>query len=351
MNRVTLQDVATQVGVDRSTVSRVLSNKAAAGGISDELADKITQVARDLKYIPNSSARAVRTGRFHCAALLMSTHTGRSYLPSRLLDGIHDQLSEADMHLTVAKVPDEKLNSHDYVPKILRTMMADGLLINYTHHLPEHLVELVETCNLPSVWINTDRAKDAVFPNNRAAARLATERLIECGHRRIAYVDLCHDPATASAAHFSVSERPAGYLAAMQHAGLAAQVFRPRQACLAYQDEREAALQFLQQNQRPTALVCYFSIFLPAILWAAAQLKIRVPEDLSIITFAAEDLHEQGVTVTSLVEPHYRMGQEAVRVLNERLERPTARLASRSLDFVWQDMGTCVPPARNSASG
>src|SRR4051812_25654694 len=137
MARVTLQDIAAHVGVDRSTVSRVLSNKAAEGGISSDLAQRIFSKARELNYIPNTSARAVRMGRFNCAALLMSTDAGRSYLPSHMLDGIHDELAAEDMHLTVAKVPDEKLNNEDHVPKILRTLMADGVLINYTHHLPE----------------------------------------------------------------------------------------------------------------------------------------------------------------------------------------------------------------------
>src|SRR4051794_31301183 len=109
MARVTLADIAAEGGVDRRTVSRVLCNKAAEGGISVELAERIAIKARELNYIPNSFARAVREGKFNGAALLMSTVEGRSYLPSRLLDGIHDGLAEADMHLTVAKVPDEKL--------------------------------------------------------------------------------------------------------------------------------------------------------------------------------------------------------------------------------------------------
>src|SRR5207248_982936 len=65
MGRVTLQDIAARVGVDRSTVSRVLSNKAAEGGISSELAQRIFREAQDLNYIPNTSARAIRMRRFN----------------------------------------------------------------------------------------------------------------------------------------------------------------------------------------------------------------------------------------------------------------------------------------------
>jgi LacI family transcriptional regulator len=283
-------------------------------------------------------------GRFNCAALLLSTDAGRSYLPSRLLDGIHDQLAAADMHLTVAKMPDAKLNSESYVPKILRSLMADGMLINYTMDLPEHLVEIVDQRQLPAIWINTPRQHDAVYPENRVAARQATERLLALGHRRIAYIDLCHDFSSVGLAHFSASERLAGYSEAMQRAGLRPRDVRPDAACLTFEQEKAFALEFLRQPDRPTALICYFSIFLPALMQAAAEAGVRVPQDLSVITFSPENYREHGVIVTAMIEPHYRMGQEAVRLLHTKMEKPLDSVEARKLDFVWREMGTCTAP-------
>jgi LacI family transcriptional regulator len=351
MSRVTLADIAAHVGVDRSTVSRVLSNKAAEGGISAELAERITSKARELKYIPNTFAKAVREGRFSCAALLMSTVEGRSYLPSRLLDGIHDGLADADMHLTVAKVPDEKLNSDDYVPKILRTLMADGLLINYTHHLPEHLVEIVSQRNVPAVWMNTRRENFSVYPRNFDAAEAMTRRLIELGHRRIAYLDLCAGHDEVAAVHFSASDRLAGYASAMRGAGLEPWEVRPLVSCTTFAMEKAFLVPFLQRPDRPTAVVCYFSVFVPALLRAAVEAGVRVPEDLSVATFAAENYREHGLNVCAMLEPHYRMGKEAVRLLRERVARPTKNIASVGLDFEWFDMDTCVSPGSGGGGG
>jgi len=344
MSRITLQDIASRVGVDRSTVSRVLSNKAAEGGISLELANKIILKARELNYIPNTSARAIRMGRFNCAALLMSTDAGRSYLPSRLLDGIHDQLAAADMHLTVAKVPDAKLNSETYVPKILRSLMADGLLINYTMHLPEHLVEMVEQRQLPAIWINTPRDHDVVYPHNRAAARQATERLLALGHRRIAYIDVCHDWSGVRSAHFSASERLTGYSEAMRSAGLKPQEVRPDRPCLNFEQEKLFTVEFLRRPDRPTALICYFSIFLPALMQAAAEAGIRIPRDLSVVTFSPENYREHGVITSAMIEPHYRMGQESVRMLHAKIKKPLDSIEPKKLDFSWRDMETCAAP-------
>jgi LacI family transcriptional regulator len=345
MARITLADIATRVGVDRSTVSRVLSNKAAEGGISAELAERIVAKARELNYIPNHFARAVREGKFNCAALLMSTIQGRSYLPSRLLDGIHDGLAEADMHLTVAKVPDEQLNSADYVPKILRTLMADGLLINYTNHLPEHLVDIVTRQQLPAVWINTRCDTAAVYPRNFEAAEAMTRRLVELGHRRIAYLDLCAGREDVSSAHFSAADRLAGYVAAMQEAGLEPWEVRGERAYTTFEMEKSFLIDFLRRSDRPTAVVCYFSVFVPAILRAAEEVGIRVPQELSIATFAPESFREHGLTVSAMLEPHYQMGREAVQLLRARVTGPSRKLPSSPLDFMWLDLDTCVPPA------
>jgi LacI family transcriptional regulator len=349
MSRVTLRDIANRVGVDRSTVSRVLANKASEGGISATLAERILQQAQELNYIPNMSAQSVRVGRFHCAALLLSTDAGRSYMPSRLLDGIHDELAAADMHLTVAKMPDEKLNSRSYVPKILRTLMADGMLINYTMHLPEHLVEIVEQRQLPAIWINTVREHDAVYPRNQEAARSVTERLLSIGHRRIAYVDLCHSFEEVRSSHFSAVHRFQGYAYAMKQAGLAPWEIRPDKSCLDFGSEVAFATQLLRRPDRPTAMVCYFSIFVPALVRAALEAGVRVPQDLSIVTFAPENHREQALMVSAMVEPHYRMGQEAVRALQVKIKQSGESVPPRMPDFQWLEMGTVVAPAARVA--
>lgn len=344
MSRVTLQDIASSVGVDRSTVSRVLGNKAQQGGIGSATAERIFTAAREMNYIPNASASAVRSGQFGCAALMMSTDSGLSYLPARLLDGIHDQLADHDMHLSLAKVPDDKLSDDTYLPKALRTLMSDGLLINYTHHLPPHLMRSVAEHHLPAVWVNRREPFDTVYSRNIEAARAATERLLAMGHTRVAYVDLCHGSMQAGDAHFSVADRLRGYASAMIDAGLAPREVRPDSTCVTPDQEAAFARVLLAGPDRPTAVVCYFAVFVPALLRAAADLGLRVPADLSVVAFAAEDWRGQGVSTSAMVEPHYRMGRAAVRMLRKRIASPDEPVASRAYDFDWLDLGTCAPP-------
>jgi LacI family transcriptional regulator len=334
MPRVTLEQIAERAGTDRGTVSRVLNGKAAQFHIGKDVAARVQAIATELNYIPNAFARAVRLGRFGSAALLMSTDARRSYLPRGLLDGIHDELASVDMHLTIAKMPDDQLNSTDYLPKILRTLMADGLLINYTHHLPPHLIAAVENGWLPAVWINTDHEFDAVYPDNRAAARSTTEILLQAGHRRIGYVDMFHVKEMNGTAHFSARDRATGYREAMQAAGLAPLEIRPETPSLP-ETWDAVLLPILRGPERPTALLCYSAAMVPATLRAAAECRLRVPDDLAIAAFGKEDFEQKCFGVSLMCEPEYNMGREAVQLLLEKIKEPRGRLPSRVLEFYW----------------
>lgn len=344
--KTTLTEVARYLKVNVGTVSRVLNDKAAQGRISDELADRIRRAARKLGYVPNASAQATRTGRFSCAALLLSTIAGRSYLPHGLLDGLHDELARHNLHLTIAKVPDDQLENPDYLPKILRTLMADGLLINYTNNLPRRLVELAGSGRIPAVWINTIRETDCVYTDSRPAAIRATEHLIELGHRRIAYLDAgwVRDP--DGEFHYSVRDRLTGYRQAMKTAGLEPIEVRYETAKLPFPAQIEHARAWIRQPDRPTALLGYWHNALAGLVRAAWLEGLAIPRDLSLVTFGGDAARGSALRVSVMVEPEYEMGRHATAMLLKKIAKPRSSQPPCVLGFAWHDQGTCVPPHR-----
>jgi DNA-binding LacI/PurR family transcriptional regulator len=342
--KTTLTEIARHLDVNVGTVSRVLNDKAAQGRISDELAERVRRAARKLGYVPNASARATRTGHFNCAALLLSTIAGRSYLPHGLLDGLHDGLARHNLHLTIAKVPDSELNNPEYLPKFLRTLMADGLLINYTNNLPPHLVEAARHGRIPAVWINTIRPADCVYTDSRAAAVRATEHLINLGHRRIAYLDAGWIRDSNGELHYSVGDRLAGYRQAMNAAGMAPIELRYEIGKLSFNDEIQRARAWIRQHNRPTALLCYWHNALAGLVRAAWLEGLRLPRDLSIATFGGEAARGSALRVSTMVEPEYEVGRHATEVLLRKMAKPRSKQPPRVLGFAWHDQGTCVPP-------
>src|SRR4051794_17942945 len=116
---VGIKEIAQLTGLSVPTVGNVLGRSGAR--YSEDTRRRVLEAARELGYRPNSSARAMRQGRFGCAALILtrSRQQTHSYIPNRLLDGIDDELALHDMHLTVSRLTDEELSAVDFVPKVL----------------------------------------------------------------------------------------------------------------------------------------------------------------------------------------------------------------------------------------
>src|SRR5712671_436551 len=135
-----LKQIAATIGVSPNTVLRVLrgENKEVWPSAARR-ATEIRQLAQKLGYLPNGSARAIRQQRFNCVGLLLSADRGRSHLPDGLFNRAHDALADRGYRLVVSKLADEKLRSEAFVPLLLRELSCDGLLINYTDHIPAEM--------------------------------------------------------------------------------------------------------------------------------------------------------------------------------------------------------------------
>ena len=342
-----MAQVAERSGVSRAAASFVLNGKGHM--LKADTCERVKKAAEELGYRPNASALAVSTGRFGCAALLQSIDTRRNYLTDHILDGIEAALAKMDMHLVFAAMSDSDLTDEANMPKFLRKCMADGLLINYSAGIPELLSQRIERFKIPAIWINSKQAVNAVHPDDVAGGRMATERLIDKGHRKIAYVDYRFPEHSESPAHYSTADREAGYAQAMLDAGLAPLVVRPGGHLRA---ESVAAFteSWLACKNAPTAAIAYNPVTArPVILAAMCRIGKQIPRDFSIVTYHNEMLDDMGVSVSTVLLPEREMGERAVEMLLSHLERPSLRSPSVALMPKFCEGCTCGPrPVRRN---
>jgi DNA-binding LacI/PurR family transcriptional regulator len=337
----TLKQIAEHCGLSVQTVGYVINNKGHL--FRPETRDKVLKAARELGYRPNGAAKAMRSGRFGCAALVLSTQEGHSSVFTPLLDGIDGELAKHNMHLVHAPLPDEQLTSDGFVPKILSQWMADGLLINYNAAIPARMIEVIEGHNIPSVWMNSKQKHDCVYPDDFGGGVLATEHLLALGHTRIAFVDYSHGQEVPPK-HYSAVDRPGGYAQAMKAAGL-----EPRLICasgwLTPRERIAFTLDWLRADDRPTAVITYSSFeALPIYHAATAVLGMRLPQALSLATFADFPVDDLGVSIATVVIPRAELGRTAVRMLLQKIEAPARDLAPLALPLSFQPGETCAPP-------
>lgn len=318
-----------------------------AGPVNQATRKRVLEAARKLGYQPNAAAAAFNSGRFGCVALLTGTDVTRSLTPAMTMRAIDSALAERGLHLTLAQVTDEKLSDKRFVPKILKSWMADGLLITYNARIPRTMRRLIDDNRLPSVWLNSDQPTDCVRPDDQQAGRLATEVLLEKGHRRIAFIEPGSERrngvVTPRRCHYSVADRIAGYRAAMTDAGLTPQTLTLE----INQGSTEHLVQIGElmanriQPDASTAYVVYNQALLGSFAMVASQIGCHIPRDLSLITFINEFRPAGSLPTDAVQLPDTELGRVAVETLVEKIRSDGAPSEPRLLPAKYIPGLTC----------
>jgi LacI family transcriptional regulator len=343
--RVTASDIAAHLGIGKSTVNQVLNGRAEEKRISIATRERVQEAARELGYRPNAFARAVGTGRFGCAALIQPRSS--IYLPHWLLLGLTEELQKHDMTLMLSEAHDTECEDPELLPKAVRELAADGLLVNMAGRITSTLHEALEGLNTPVLWINSRQEYDAVYPDDILAGRMATKHLLGMGHQRVAYFDTAF--AQDREPHYSRHDRLQGYREAMQTKRLQTRsvqlpVMPDTIEDMQFDERVDVAAQFLAAESRPTAIVAYGLDSALPVLQAAERLGLKVPRDLSLVMCADDINRHIGRPVTTVVTSMKEVGKQSVQMLLRKIEQAEEPMASRAIEPWFFDGATCAPP-------
>lgn len=322
----TMAELAAAVGYSRVTVSKAINGHSEVPEATRSL---ILAKAAELGYRPNAAARSMGKGSTGMLSLVTTSHsTSPTY--TGLLRGIQRAMEPRDLLLTANQFPIEELDDDAFAPRIFRELVSDGVLLDCLHEVPG-FAAAAERVHLPLVYLNHRREMDAVFPDDRGGAEVGTRRLIDLGHRRIAYLD------PGSHRHYSAVERLDGYTAVMDQAGLA-----PRSVELTYGERPPSAITaqveaLLDGSEAPTALLCYNVRQAGAALAAALRRGMRPGGDLAILCFNGQAIDDTGYAIATLRIPFAECGEAAVAMLLAKItaggaEQPGQRVAYPAIE-------------------
>jgi LacI family transcriptional regulator len=184
--KVNIKDVAAAANVHPSTVSRVL-NPATRRMVSENVAERITQIADKLGYARSSLASGLRTGKSYTVGVIIPDLTNPVFPP--VVRGIERALS-ASGYIAILADSDNSARSERAIFDSMRSRRVDGLILA-TAHRDDPVVNACIREQLPVVLVNrTVDADDvtAVINNDELGIELAVTHLIELGHRDIAYL-------------------------------------------------------------------------------------------------------------------------------------------------------------------
>jgi len=343
---VRLKDIAEAVGTSTSAVSYALSGRGSSARISPDRVREITEAAMRMGYRANAAARSIKMGSFSTVALVLGSRWGINHIPGPLLDGVMRALEERHLRMLVAHLPESMTEFATAAPMLLRELTSDGLLVTLNESVPPELEEIIVQLRIPTVWVNDQRPFDAIYPDERTAARIGTRHLLALGHRRLAYAHHAWSSADTSAGHFSVGERLGGFHDEMQAAGL-----QPIRAFVREAGEGDdqrsafaAAMRSLSAADRPTAVLTYSGGEADTVLTAAIRLGLSLPRDLSVVTFSDQPTRGFGLDITTLRIPLMQIGVRSVTRLVERIAEAGNRFTSEAVLHELIHGESCVPP-------
>lgn len=337
MSHPTIATLATHLGLSPATVTHVLNGRGDTQRISKQTQQRVLEAAQALGYRANTSARAVRAGRFGSIGLIQSLWG--QYLPPELLFGLTSALTDQDLHLVLSQVDDREIEREDYLPHTLRGLAVDGVLLNRHLASSPGFLETIQRLHVPAIWLNVKQELDAIHPDDLHGGRLATEFLLALGHEKIAYVD-SDEPLNA---HYSKHDRKRGYEQAMAATGRAPRLHAlPKLWHHEPGDERiTAAKVLLQSSERPTAVVAYELAEAMAVVHAAHQLDLTIPDDLSLIVFHSRQDDRYFLPFHTISNAMEQVGRGAVELLLEKIKAPQVPLATRAVPMTLLEGMTC----------
>lgn len=331
---MSIQEVARQAGVSSATVSRVfnLPDKVTAA-----TRQRVERVAKALGYLPNASARTLRTQRSRVIGVVLPTLLNPVF--AECLDGIASAATTAGYAISPI-TSDYQLDEEDRAVNLLLAGNVDGMILVVSNPVRSHALKRLRSAGLPYVLAyNRHAGHPCVSVDSEAAVIALVAHLAGLGHLRITLVS------GQLAASDRAQQRLRGFQKGMQAVGLdSTSLLEVPFVESAAQDISK----FLSAKVRPTAMVCSNDLLAIRTIRAAHMAGLDVPNDLTVVGFdgiaLGEDLTPMLSTIT---QPNADIGRSAAALLIQALSAGTVLKpgASLTLPFAFREGESCAAAA------
>ncbi|GAC1399782.1 MAG: LacI family DNA-binding transcriptional regulator [Ktedonobacteraceae bacterium] len=316
---ITSEQVAQLAGVSRATVSRALNGSAR---VSDEVSARVHAAVAMLGYEPDvvaqnlvrQHARVIAINLFPEDDKLPFAHLGRAalYFYVEVVENIEREVVSLGYDLMVPSRPHSK-SSHNYVRSLQTRRVAGCVML----HASEERIQTLIHSSIPTVFIDKlGQGSHATYvkSDNIDGARQVTEHLLALGHRCIALL-------TGPTVDLAGLERLLGCQQTLVQAGIAPDVGLIRQSGWNVDEAYETAKILLAERRDFTAIVAGSDYMALGILRALTEQGLRVPDDVSLVSFDDIDFC-QYVTppLTTVRLDRAAMGRGAVQQLVAMVE-------------------------------
>ncbi|HEY2671802.1 MAG TPA: LacI family DNA-binding transcriptional regulator [Rugosimonospora sp.] len=307
MAKLTIRDIAALAGLSKSTVSLVLNNSPR---VDPATRRHVLAVIRRHNYVPSFAATALAKGSTRLIGMIVPGLSWHMVASINLGVAAVTERTGFDIILyTVA-------NDRDYgavIDRILTSSMSSGVLVVTDKQPLDPLVQL-QRDGMPVVLINTLGTRvdlPSVTADNYEGALAAMNHLLELGHERIACVQGMME-------YQCCQDRYRGYLEALRLAGIQPDPELTKPGEFSPETVRSSSRELfeLPKRQRPTAVFAHTDVTAYAVMKAATDAGLRIPQDVSVIGFDdIESASQINPPLTTIRQPFMDMGKRAADLM------------------------------------
>ena len=336
--KVKLSTIADSLGLSTATVSLALRDSPLVAEVTRE---RIKCAARDLGYIYNRRAASLRTSRSGIVGVCV--HDIMNPFFGEILKSVENELDRQRQTFILCNHHDDLAKQRSFVDTLLQ-LGADGLILSPAIGTPASDIRLPEENDLPVTLIARTVEGSGVLGfrgDNSYGMGLAVDHLVALGHRRIAMIG-------GTALTSTGRDREAGYLAALERAGIE---FRPEWRIEGPRNRHsgfDAAATFLQIDDRPTAAACFSDLVALGFMYGLSRAGLRPGVDIAVTGY--DDIDEAAIATPPLCtvsNGQSEVGRRAAEALLARLAgqpaadetiliTPELRVRQSS-DYSWPD--------------
>jgi LacI family transcriptional regulator len=314
---VSLKDLAWELGVSVSTVSRAMKNHP---DISPEMTARIQKLAREWDYSPNPLAMGLLKQQTKMIGVVVPDLVTHFY--SSIISGIEEVAKRHGYYILISSSNESFEKEAESVTNLMNTRV-EGLIVCLSRETAsfDHFEPLLRN-EIPLVFFDrvcmTDKVS-SVVADNMEAARSITCHFYENGCRRIAFI--------AGPEHLNITnERSKGYLCGLNDCRIEADPDLLEHCNLGTCEAIEVVERLLDLGQKPDAILCINDTVTFAAMKEIRRRGLRIPDDIALGGCFIDDFHATIVdpALTSVTHPTFEMGQEAARLFFRQVENPGA---------------------------
>ncbi|WP_111671083.1 LacI family DNA-binding transcriptional regulator [Algoriphagus litoralis] len=315
LDQVTIKDIARELKVSSSTVSRALKDYP---GISDETKRRVKELADKMNYRPNAIALSLQKGRSFTIGVIIPEVV--HFFFSTVISGIEEVAFDRGYKVILTQTNEKLVREKSSIDTMLANQI-DGVLVSYSKETTnfDHFSQLLDK-GFPIVFFdrvpNIEQAI-TVTVDDYSGAYEATKHLLRQGYRNIVHL--------SGPSNLNISrERQRGYTNALIDHGFTPDPEFIVECTLGTDDEAQKTTTEILKSfkKKPDAFFANNDMAAVGAMLACKAAGLRVPEDVGIVGFSNWQFCSMiDPTLTSVAQPGFNMGAKATEILLDLVEK------------------------------